>query len=326
MRDTAAQPTFDVTSLGESMLRLSVARGERLQDATDLRVHVGGSESNTLAALAQIGRQCAWVSRLPDNAVGRLVLRRIQAAGVETEYVVMASEGRVGTYYFEPSVHPRVSSVIYDRANSAICNLDSADVPWSALLDTHILHLSGITPALGPACLRLYEEALERASSDEVKVSFDVNYRASLWSPDAAARTLRPFVERADVVFCSLRDVRSLYGSENDPHSALQMLRERTAAQTIVVSLGAAGAIGVHQGEVIEAEGLAVEIIDRPGAGDALAAGVLDGLLDNNFPAGLRQGVVLSALALTQEGDMLTTSREDLRRYESMAEPSSILR
>jgi 2-dehydro-3-deoxygluconokinase len=102
------------------MLRLSVAPGTRPVDAASLTVHVGGAESNTLAALAQLGRHCSWLSRLPDNALGHLVLRRIQATGVDTDNVVLSDEGRVGVYYFEPGAAPRAASVIYNRADSAL--------------------------------------------------------------------------------------------------------------------------------------------------------------------------------------------------------------
>jgi 2-dehydro-3-deoxygluconokinase len=202
----------------------------------------------------------------------------------------------------------------------------SAEVAWKALLDTEIVHLSGITMALGPGCRHLYEEAVERARRRGVKSSIDVNYRSNLRSPEAAAEVLRPLIAQADTVFCSLRDARTLFGAGPEPGSALEALRSETRASNLVVSLGADGAIGVSGPQSVVVEGLSVEVVDRPGAGDALAAGVLNGLLSGDFEAGLRDGVVLSALTLSQDGDMVSTSREELRRYRAAGEAASIIR
>ena len=129
------------------MLRLSVPTGQRLEDAHQLAVHPGGTESNVCTALAGLGRRCGWVSRLPDSPPGRLVLRRLWAAGVDTSAVVLAASrtSRIGTYYVEFAAPPRPIRVIYDRANSAVSCMTGADVNWDYLLDTRMLHLTGIT-------------------------------------------------------------------------------------------------------------------------------------------------------------------------------------
>jgi len=143
-------PSFDVTSFGESMLRLSVGAGDRLIAATRLDAHIAGAESNVLSGLAALGRVCSWQSALPDNDLGRMAARAIRSHGVDTSSVIWKREGRLGSYYVEFAEPPRPIRVTYDRARSCFSQADGAEVDWDALLDTRLLHLTGITPALSP--------------------------------------------------------------------------------------------------------------------------------------------------------------------------------
>jgi 2-dehydro-3-deoxygluconokinase len=294
------------------MLRLSVPVGRRLEDMVALDVHVAGAESNVCTALACLGRRCSWASRLPDNPLGQLVLRRLRAAGVDTSAVVLVKEGRVGTYYVEFATPPRPVRVIYDRADSAVSHMAVAEVDWETLLDTRVLHLTGITPVLSRSCRELVTEAIRRAHESGVAVSFDVNYRQRLWTPQEAAKTLRPLIANVELLFCSEADARLVFGCGGDARQVLEELRSCTGASTVVMTRGDAGALGWSEGASLEQAALPTQIVDRLGAGDAFAAGVLDGWLKGSAAEGLEQGVVLSALALSQEGDMLITSRAEV--------------
>src|SRR5256714_13662699 len=111
---------YDVITLGEAMVRLSPPNFRRLEQARSLDVQVGGAELNTAVGLARLGRSTAWVSRLTDNPLGRLIANQARAAGVSTEHVVWTKEDRVGLYFLEFGAAPRASGVIYDRKNAAI--------------------------------------------------------------------------------------------------------------------------------------------------------------------------------------------------------------
>lgn len=138
---------FDVTTLGEAVLRLSVSLGQRLETMTGLSVHLGGAESNVCAALASLGRRCSWVSRVPDGLLGHYALRSLRAAGVDTSAVVVAEQGRLGNYYVD-AAPPRATDVIYDRGGAASTGLTVDDIVWKVLSDTRVLHLTGITAFL----------------------------------------------------------------------------------------------------------------------------------------------------------------------------------
>ncbi len=120
----------DVVSIGEAMLRLSAPTGKRLEVTESFMIHVGGAESNVVAALARLGHRCAWVSRLPNNAVGRLVTNQLRMAGVDLRFVAMQENGRVGIYYVEHGTPPRPTSVIYDRQGSSFSSMTAANIEW----------------------------------------------------------------------------------------------------------------------------------------------------------------------------------------------------
>lgn len=303
---------FDITSLGETMLRLSVPNGERLDDMRNLRVEVGGAESNVCTALARLGRATAWVSRLPDHALGDVIVRALRADGVEVTAVRRVPGERVGTYFVEYAGSPRAIQVIYDRADSAAAHLSVDDVDWDYVLDTRVLHLTGITAALSAGCYVVVREAIQRARAAGVTVSFDVNYRGKLWGAETARAQLLPLIAEADVLFCKGSDAGLLFGCKGEPPELLAQLQTQTRAQVVISTFGERGAALLHQNQFYFQPALPVQIVDRIGSGDAFAAGVLDGWLDGDVPDGLRRGVALAAIALTQHGDRVLTSRAEL--------------
>ena len=301
-----------VSTFGECMLRLSVPVGRRLCDTRSLDLEVGGAESNVAVALARLGRRTRWWSRLPAGALGDAVLRALRADDVDVEAVRRVDEGRLGTYFIEFATPPRASQVIYDRAGSTASQITPADLPLTAVLDAEILHLTGITAALGAGPYAAIAEALRRARAAGVRASFDVNYRARLWDAATAAAQLRPLLEECDVLFCKSADATLLFGCQGEPQEQLAQLREQTSAPTIFMTCGERGAMLLHDGQLHSQPAIPVQIVDRIGSGDAFAAGALDGLLDGDPELGLRRGVALAAIALSQHGDRVLTGRAEL--------------
>src|SRR5215470_7834987 len=155
---------MDVITFGEAMIRLAPPNFRRLEQARSLDVQVGGAELNTAVGLARLGRSSAWVSRLTDNALGRLIANHAREAGVATDHVVWTKEDRVGVYYVEFGAAPRASSVLYDRKGAAIANVRPGMVPWGRVLaGAKWFHVTGITPALSPSAAETTHEALAAA-------------------------------------------------------------------------------------------------------------------------------------------------------------------
>lgn len=312
MAPSAHSNPFDVTSLGEIMVRLSVPNGERLDDTDRLDVEIGGAEGNLSIALARLGRRVSWLSSLPTNPLGEYVLRTLRADGVDVSGVRRTPSGRMGLYFIEYATAPRSITVTYDRADSAAARMTSADVDWDILLNSRIIHLTGITPALSPSCLEVTRESFRRAVAQNVPISFDVNFRGKLWSAKAAAASLRPFVEGAQVLFCKSADAELLFGCTGSPEERLRKLSKLTGAASIFLTCGEAGAGLLERGEFHWQPAVPAAVVDRIGSGDAFAAGALHGLLDGDPRLGLQRGAALASIALSQHGDRVLTSPQEL--------------
>jgi 2-dehydro-3-deoxygluconokinase len=312
MDPNMSSPRFDVTTLGEMLIRLSVPSGKRLENASRFDVHTAGAESNLITLLARLERQACWVGALPDNPLGRLAFNGLHAAGVDTSGILWKEHGRIGTYYVEFGELPRGIQVTYDRAHSCTTQSQAGEINWELLLDTRLLHLTGITPALSPSCLEIVTEALQRAKECNVPVSFDVNYRQKLWSEADAAQTLLPLIRNVELLFCNQSDARRLFRCSGSMQEVAQGMLELSKARHVIVTFGEQGAL-LWNGEDWKHEpARPTHMIDRLGAGDALAAGVIHGWLDHDLSAGLRYGVTLAALALSQHGDMVITNKPEL--------------
>ena len=311
---------FDFITLGESMLRLSVPTGHRLDDTRFLDMELAGAESNVSVALARLGWHTGWVSRLPDHALGQAILRALRSDGVDVSAVKCVPDERVGTYYIEYATTPRSTQVIYDRADSAASRMTIADINWDYLLNTRILHLTGITAALSDSCYAVLVEVIKRAHAANITVSFDVNYRARLWSAKAAGEKLMPLIAEADILFCKGSDAQTLFDCQGEPEQIMIGLQKLSKASAIFCTFGKDGAAFLYGSEFVTHPALPVNIVDRIGSGDAFAAGVLDGWLSTSTSSkdipilteSLRRGIALAAIALSQYGDRVLSSRAEL--------------
>ncbi len=309
---------YDLVSIGETMLRLWVPAGERLEDAPRYRVGLGGTEGNTAVAAARHGLSAAWISRLPDNPLGRRAARFLAGQGVDVSHVRWDPEGRMGVYFLELSEGVRPVSVLYDRAGSAAAALSPEDVDREVVEQAKAVHLTGVTMGISESARRTVLEAAARARQAGAKVVVDVNYRSKLWPPETAAPAIRNLCARAEVVITTREDARDLFGVAGESAAAAAAVKELTGAEVIVVTDGAAGAAW-EGGDVYgrgHRGGYPAPVIDRVGAGDAFAAGVIIGLVRTGGRAGLEEGVerglAMAAVKLGITGDYLTASPQEI--------------
>ncbi|MEM7128408.1 MAG: sugar kinase [Chloroflexota bacterium] len=305
-------PRFDVTTIGEGQLRYSVPAGIRLEEAEQLDLHVAGTEANVTGLLARLGWSCGWVSSLPKTPMGRRVYNRFYQSGLDLSAVAWSDSHRLATYYVEYAEPPRSTQVYYDRADTCFTNMRPEQIDWDYLLDTRLLHLSGLTAPLSSSILSIMTEAVERAEQADVAVSFDMNYRSHLWSPQEAAATVGPLLEKVDLLFFGRGDAKIVFGIDGTPQGIVEQLGQRTKASYIITSMADDGIIGWDRHRFYTEPARDVVIIDRIGAGDGMVAGVIDGWLQEDFPLGLRTGALTAALALSQHGDQVVTNREEV--------------
>ncbi len=330
-----------IVTFGEIMLRLSPPGFERLLQSPQLRATFGGGEANVAISLANFGLESHYVTRLPEHAVGEAAVRTLRAEGVRTDHVLRGGS-RVGLYFAEVGASQRASTVIYDRAHSAFSELQPGTVPWSKVLDGATwFHSTGITPALGrnaTACLR---EALEVARANGVTVSLDLNYRGKLWSKPAAQAAMRPLMPMVDVVIANEEDLQSVLGVSvprsdaavggldvSDTVGYEQAMREvaaefgpRHVAVTLRQSLSASDnrwralLLETESGTLHSSQQYEIRLVDRIGAGDSFAAGLIFGLATGRTSAdALRFAVAASALKQTIPGDYNRVSVAEVDR------------
>jgi 2-dehydro-3-deoxygluconokinase len=311
----AATPTPRVVTLGETMALLRTREIGSLRHATDLALGIGGAESNVAIGLRRLGVDASWLGRVGDDPLGERVQREIRAEGVEVHSVL--DPGAPTGLMIKERPSAASSAVFYYRAGSAGSRLAPQDLPDGWVEQASLLHVSGITALVSASARDCLVEAMARARAAGVMISFDVNYRSSLAAADAAGE-LRALAERADLVFGGVDELELLYPG-TDPAESARRLRE-SGCREVVVKRGAEGASAYIEGEVVDAPGHAVAVVDTVGAGDAFVAGYLSALLGGlEVPARLARANACGAMLCMTPGDW--ESSPTLRDVERFCAP-----
>lgn len=304
--------SFDLVTLGEAMLRIWTPPGERLSNAESFRVSVGGAESNVAVALKQIGKSASWISRLSSGPLGNRISQEIGRHGVDLSGVTWDDDSRTGLYFVELSAAPRPVMVHYDRANSAASKMSTKNVDLSIIDSAKVFYISGITPALSSSCAELSLAAVSHAKAHGVKVTIDINYRSRLWSELDADKTLTKMCECATLVICTREDAKDVFGITGTSEEVIHELSKKLKVDKLVLTDGAVGAVSLNNGQVKLTQSIKTDTIDRVGAGDAFAAGVISGVIDNDLDLGVSRGVAMAALKRGIFGDQLIVSMKEV--------------
>jgi 2-dehydro-3-deoxygluconokinase len=314
-------PGYDFLTLGETLLRLSPPGMQRLDQARLFEIGIGGSELNVACLLARLGRRTAWVSRLPEGPLGRIVDGEARRHGVDTRFVRWVPGARLGLMFFEPGPAPRNARVIYDRKHSAAAELAFEDAPWEALIAASArVHLSGITPALGPSCRALVPHVAALAAAAGKPVSYDLNYRATLVTANEARAMLAAVAPHLELLVVAERDARAVLGFAEEA----ERLAEAITARYGVPLVGLTRPPGSEPGDLFLARGAVryaprypVEIVDRIGAGDSFVAGLIHGILDGDLDLAIRLAAYAAAVGLATPGDINYFGPEDLAAFHA---------
>lgn len=309
-RKTALRPSFRISvdmnqriaCFGEVLLRLSAPGKELLLQSPSFAAHVGGAEANVAVSLRRFGRETSMISAAPDSTLGRACADELRRHGVDTQGLQFR-EGRMGLYFLTHGAGQRPAEVLYDRADSAFALAPPSAYDWNALLrGIAWLHVSGVTPAVSQSAANAAMLAMTTARAAGASVSFDCNFRPRLWGARAsgAAPFLRALCEQADLIFGDERDIAFMLGSATTDAAAAEQRRraadaafgafphlkhmactERTRHSVDVQQL--MGCLYAKSESWMSRAWPLHGIVDRIGAGDAFAAGVLHGLI-GNFP------------------------------------------
>ncbi|MEQ9317461.1 MAG: sugar kinase [Henriciella sp.] len=285
--------TGRIICFGELLLRFTSPGNERLMQSPRFDVHFGGAEANVGVSLARFGNDVSMVSALPDNPFGQSMRQALKAQGVSTD-AVHSGEGRMGIYFLETGAVRRPSRIVYDRANSVFAETSAQQYDWPNLLKgADWLHLSGITPAVGPEPAKAALAAVRQAKASGVKVAFDGNYREALWKVwgGNGPSVLREILSYTDMAFINERDIALLLGTPVEPRtdaisrafstfSGLTAIAATKREQDSVSDQTLTGELYSRDGMWTSRPHDMANVIDRIGGGDAFAAGVLHGVIE----------------------------------------------
>lgn len=316
-----------IVTFGEIMLRLSSPGNTRLFQTPNLETSFGGSEANVAVGLANYGLDTTFVSIIPANPVGDACIKELKKHDVNTDAILRKGD-RQGIYFVEKGACQRSSVVIYDRANSAIANGKPGDINWDNIFqDASWFHISGITPAISLSAYQLTLEACKIAKQKKITISCDLNYRKKLWNyGHSPVDVMQELVSYADILMANEEDCQQCLGITIDVdinsgdlgikkyHQLTdKVLKNFPDLKLIAITLresfsadrnGWSAIINNRESFLISRHYKIKDIVDRVGAGDSFASGLIYGLseLDSDQQA-LEFATAASCLKHSIPGD-----------------------
>jgi 2-dehydro-3-deoxygluconokinase len=311
--------SFDILALGEVLLRLSPPNNERMVGSEIFQKQIGGAELNVVSQAALLGLQCGMISKLPANNLGTYAKNRVRFAGVKDDYLVEdeSKDARLGLYFYENGAYPRKPGIVYDRRSTSIYTIDCNDFDEKMFEDARCFHTTGITLALSNGCKETAIDMIKKFKEKDTLISFDVNYRANLWTGEEARCCIEEILPLLDIFFCSEDTARLTFGKEGSVKEIMKSFADEYDIPVVATTRRIVHSPKVHTfGSIIyekktdtyyeEEPYRNIEVIDRIGSGDAYIAGVLYGLLsyDMDCQKALYYGNASGAVKNTIPGDM----------------------
>jgi len=315
-----------IVTFGEIMLRLAPYNYERIVQANQFQATYGGGEANVAVSLAQFGHESYFVTRLPENCLGDAACKTLCGYGVNVDFVIRGGL-RMGIYFLEHGASIRPSKVIYDRACSAVSELQSGMLDWEKIFEgKNWFHITGITPAISKSTAAVSLEAVRAAKAAGLTVSCDLNYRKKLWTREQARQTMTELVKYVDVIISNEEDAYDVFGitaGDSDITTGKLNVENYQSVAKQLVALSGAQKVAITLRESLSASDnnwsamlyngrdffmsrkYPIHLVDRVGGGDSFGAGLIHGLLSGwDAQKSLEFAVAASALKQTIPGDM----------------------
>lgn len=318
--------TKKIVCFGEVLIRLSPSNQRRLEQADLLEVQIGGAEANVAAALSNFGHHTQLVSVLSNSGLGDRAHAHLLSRNIDVTWCARSAE-RMGLYFLESGAVQRPSKVVYDRENTAFANTSPSKYDWEEILNgADLLHISGITPAVGARSAQSALNAVQAANQLDVRVSFDGNYREGLWNKwnGDGPNILRRILERTNVAFVNENDIALILGepvSEREKavetafnlFNGLEVIAATTRSLQSVDHQSLFGSYYSKSGTYVSPNWEMKNVIDRIGGGDAFAAGLLHGLLSEwSRQKSIEFATAASVFKHSIVGDMLVASENEI--------------
>lgn len=319
---------FDLITFGEIMLRLSPPRHERITDGDIFEKRAGGAELNVASGVALLGLRTGIISKLPANKLGTFLKNRIRFVGVSDDYLIYdeSPEARLGLYYYEMGAAPRKPTIVYDRKESSATRIRLEEIPSEVYTSARMFHTSGISLAICPQMRDVAIELMKRFKEGGALISFDVNYRANLWSEEESRETIKKILPLVDILFVSEESSRRMFQKTGTLHEMMKSYCEEydvkivaTTQRTVISPRKHNFTSTIYSAEndtfYTERPYENIDVIDRIGSGDAYVGGVLFGLLKYGDPEqAMRFGNATSSVKNTIPGDLPGSDLHEIER------------
>ena len=331
-----------VVTFGEIMMRLSTPGFLRFSQSNSFDVNYGGGESNVAVSLANYGIPVEFVTRLPNSDIGKCAFMELRKRNVGTSNIVFGGE-RLGIYFLETGAVSRGSKVVYDRANSAMAEIESGMIDWDQVFDgASWFHWTGITPAISQSAAAVCLEAVKIASERGITISTDLNYRSKLWKYEGNRQEIMTeLTSYCDIILCNEEDAEMHFGIKpkglnvrtqghdinGDAYLSVckEMMKKFPKAEKIAITLRGSISASHNSWAGILYDGKKMfkskdynitHIVDRVGAGDYFMGGLIYGILNypNDDQAALDFAVAASCLKHTIKGDANLVSIDEVEK------------
>ncbi len=325
-----------VVTFGEIMLRLSPNGYYRFFQDDQLQATFGGGEANVSVSLANYGIDSAFVTKLPEHAIGQGAVNSLRSFGVDTSLIVRGGD-RIGIYYMEKGASQRGSVCIYDRAHSAIQESAPSDFDWDKIFEgADWFHFTGITPALGQNLVNICEDACKAAKAKGVKISCDLNYRGKLWTREQAREAMTRLCKYVDVCISNEEDAKDVFGIEAEDtdiyggklnnegyKSVAKQLADKFGFEKVAITLRTSISASDNDWQGMLYDGTDycfskqyhLHIVDRVGGGDSFGGGLIYSLLNGyTTQDAIEFAVAASALKHSIEGDFNRVTVDEVKK------------
>ncbi|HEX8912240.1 MAG TPA: sugar kinase [Humisphaera sp.] len=324
-----------IVTFGEVMARLAPPGHHRILQAQSFDLTFGGAEVNVAVSLAHLGLDAAFVTKLPNNDLAQACVNQVRGLGVDVKHVVRGGD-RMGLYFVEHGASQRASTVTYDRAGSSISAVKPDDFDWDAILSSaDWFHFTGITPALSDAAAAACLKAARTAKAHGATVSCDLNFRKKLWSSEKANQVMSGLMSNVDVCVANEEDAETVFGikaagvevtSGTIDHEryveVAQRLTERFKLKAVAITLreshsasrnGWSGLLYAG-GKPHFSRRYEIDVVDRVGAGDAFAAGLIYAMAQKHAPQdAIEFAAAASCLKHSVHGDFSVVKLDEVR-------------
>ncbi len=311
---------YDLVTMGEVMLRLSPPGTDKISQSYTFDKKAGGAELNVASGSAILGIRSGIITKLPENKIGHFIKNMIRYGNVSDDLIVYdySPEARLGVYYYETGAYPRKSSVVYDRANSSMTTLKVSEINPSVFYKTSVFHVSGITLAIDEGLRENTIAIIKKFKENGTIISFDINYRASLWDEETARKTVESIFPYVDILFVSEETSRRMLQRTGTLEEIMKSYSDDYGCKVVATTRREVVSPKIHNfnskiyydGKFYEEEPYNnIEVVDRVGSGDAYLAGALYGMITHDdMQRAVEYGNAMSAVKNTVLGDMAVSS------------------